>query len=275
MIPVCGPAPTDSRAEQLIYHLLKDQLGGRFTVIHSLPWLSAAARDIASVKAATGEIDFLILHPDLGVLVVEVKGGAHRIQGLAFVHVNSGTATRAVEQVRSSTHGLAKWLGVDPKLRLRIGYALMFPHSDFDGRVVSLALTDVTVNPPESIVVDRSDVLRIGPRVIEIMSYWKSALSNESLGEERMKALINTICPSFDGTPSWGARVVWDEKVWLRLTTEQSAVVDDVVMGNRIVIAGWPGTGKTLILIESARRLLRDGKSVLVLTFNTLLARFI
>lgn len=275
MIPNCGPAPTDSRAEQLVYHLLKGQLAEGFTIIHSLPWLSSAVREIAGVKAVTGEIDFLIVHSELGVLAIEVKGGAHKVQGLAFVHVNSGTTTRAVEQVRASTHGLAKWLGVNPDLRLKIGYALIFPDSDFNGQVASLALTDTTVDPPESIVIDRKGMPRIGQRIAEIMSYWKAALSNLPLGEERRKALIDTLCPSFDGTPSWGARVIWDEKVWLRLTPEQSAVVDDVVIGDRMVITGWPGTGKTLILIESAKRLLRDGKKVLVITFNALLAQFI
>ncbi|MCD9026604.1 NERD domain-containing protein/DEAD/DEAH box helicase [Luteimonas sp. BDR2-5] len=275
MIPNCGPAPTDSRAEQLVYHLLQDQLEDGFTVIHSLPWLSAAVREIAGVKAVTGEIDFLIVHPSLGVLAVEVKGGAHKVQGLAFVHVTSGATTRAVEQVRTSTHGLARWLGVKPGLRLKIGYALIFPDSDFNGQIASLALTDVTVDPPESIVIDRANLPGIGQRIVEIMTYWKTALANPPLGEERRKALINTICPSFDGTPSWAARVVWDEQVWLRLTPEQSAVVDDAIMGNRKVITGWPGTGKTLILIESARRLLDEGKRVLVLTFNTLLAQYI
>lgn len=275
MIPNCGPAPTNSRAEQLVYHLLKDQLAEGFTVIHSLPWLSSAVREIAGVKAVTGEIDFLIVHPELGLLAIEVKGGAHKVQGLAFVHVASGTTTRAVEQARTNTHGLARWLGINPGLRLKIGYALIFPDSDFDGQIASLALTDVTVDPPESIVIDRTGLPKIGRRIVEIMSYWKTALSNAPLGEERRAALLHTLCPSFDGTPSWGSRVVWDERVWLRLTAEQSAVVDEAVSGNRMVITGWPGTGKTLILIESARRLLRDGKRVLVLTFNTLLAQFI
>lgn len=275
MIPDCGPAPTDSRAEQLVYHLLKDQLGDEFTVIHSLPWLGAAVREIAGAKAVTGEIDFLIVHPNLGVLAVEVKGGAHRVQGLAFVHVNSGTTTRAVEQVRTSTHGLARWLGVKPGLRLKIGYALVFPDSDFNGEIASLALTDVTVDPPESIVIDRRHLPNIGRRTADIMAYWKTALANPSLGEERRNALVNTMCPSFNGTPSWASRVLWDGKVWLRLTAEQSAVVDDVLVGSRMVITGWPGTGKTLILIECARRLLDEGKRVLVLTFNTLLDQYI
>jgi len=275
MIPSCGPVATGSRAEQLIYHLLKDQLGEDFTVIHSLPWLCAAVRELVGGRAVTGEIDFVIVHSRLGVLAAEVKGGAHRVQGLAFVHVHSGNTTRAVEQIRTSTHGLARWLGVKPGLRLKIGYALIFPDSDFNGEVVSLALTDVTVDPPQTIVIDRKGLPEIGTRIAEIMGYWMTALGSPALGEERRSALVNELCPSFDGTPSWGSRVVWDEKIWLRLTPEQSAVVDDALSGHRMVITGWPGTGKTLILIASARHLLKEGKRVLVLTFNSLLAQHI
>jgi hypothetical protein len=276
MIPSCGPAPTESRAEPLIYHLLKDQLSSDFTIIHSLPWLSAAAHEIAgNKKGITGEIDFLILHPVLGVLALEVKGGIHKVEGLAFVHVKSGTATRVIEQTRANVHGLARWLGVDPQLRLKIGYALAFPHSDFQGHVISSALVDTTVDPPETIVIDMSDVPSIGRRILEIMAYWKDALSTPALGARRMQALINALCPSFDGTPNWAARVDWDRQIWLRLTQEQSAVVNDAICGRRLVVTGWPGTGKTLILIECARRLLEQGKSVLVLTYNSLLCNHI
>jgi hypothetical protein len=275
MIPNCGPDSTNSKGEPVVYGLLKEQLGDDFTVVHSLPWLSAAAREIADAKAVTGEIDFLIIHAKHGVLAIEVKGGAHRVQSLAFVHVPSGTRTRAVEQVRTSTHGLARWLGVDPSLRLKIGYALVFPHSDFEGQHISAALTDRTVVPAQTIVIDMSTLADIGRRVLEIMSYWRGALSAPGLGSDRMALLLKALCPEFDGTPSWASRVAWDNKLWLRMTTEQSAVVDSVVVDRRLVVTGWPGTGKTLILIESARRLLQQGKRVLVLTFNSLLAEYL
>jgi hypothetical protein len=277
MIPSSGPAATDSNGEKLLYHLLKDQLSDEFLVIHSLPWLGSAAHQLAGVPrpVATGELDFLIIHPELGVLALEVKGGAHRVQGLAFVHIGSSTSSRAVEQVRRNTHGLAKWLGIDPKLRFRIGYGLIFPHSDFRGQTISTALTDRTIDPPETIVIDKSQLANVGSRIRSIMEYWRAALKSPALGKSRTDSLIETLCPAYDGTPSWASRAIWDGKFWLRLTPEQSSVVDDVVSGQHRVVTGWPGTGKTIILIESARRLLSMGQSVLVLTFNTLLAEYI
>lgn len=275
MIPNSGPSPTQSKGETLLYHLLREQLGEEFTVIHSLPWLCAAARKIAGTKAITGEIDFLVLHPELGVLALEVKGGAHKVQGLAFVHVQSGNTTRAIEQLRSNTHGLTRWLGTDPNLRVKFGYGLVFPHSDFRGQSLGPALSDPSANPPGSIVIDQPDLVSLAQRITTVMLYWKSALGNPSLGAHRLNAIVDAICPAFDGTPSWASRVLWDEQLWLRLTPEQSEVVDDAIGGKRLVITGWPGTGKTLVLIESARRLLHAGKSVLVLTFNALIADYI
>lgn len=272
MIPNGGPESSDSRGEQVVYRLLKEQLSDDFTVVHSLPWLSTAAREIEGGKAVTGEIDFLVIHPLHGVLAIEVKGGAHRVQSLAFVHLPTGTRTRAVEQVRNSTHGLARWLGVDPALRLKIGYALVFPHSNFEGQHISTALVDRTVTPAQSVVVDMSSISDLGRHVQEIMHYWMHALSIPKLGSQQMERLLNVLCPDFDGTPTWASRVEWDNKLWLRMTPEQSVVVDNVVSDHRLVVTGWPGTGKTLILIESARRLLKQGKRVLVLTFNSLLA---
>ncbi|WP_251044563.1 MULTISPECIES: NERD domain-containing protein/DEAD/DEAH box helicase [unclassified Lysobacter] len=272
MIPNCGPVISGSKGEVLLYRLLKEQLDDEFTVIHSLPWLASAARELDGAKAATGEIDFLIVHADLGVLAIEVKGGAHRIQGAAFVHIKSGLKTHAVHQLRSNVHGLARWLGVDPKLRWRIGYSLVFPHSDFKSKVASPALADTTVDPSVSLLMDMSSVSEFGSQIVRIMEYWRSALRNPPLGIKRKTVLINALCPEFDGTPSWATKISWDGKFWLRLTEDQTEIVDNVLVGGNQVITGWPGTGKTLILIEAARRLLTEGKSVLVLTFNSLLS---
>lgn len=70
MIPPFGPKETGSAGEKTVYSILKNGLSGEFTVIHSLPWLSAAVRQMDAGAAPTGEIDFLVLHPELGALVL-------------------------------------------------------------------------------------------------------------------------------------------------------------------------------------------------------------
>ena len=58
-------APT---SERRVYDYLERTLDERFVVFHSLAWHGRANK-------ADGEVDFLIAHPDLGMLVLEVKGG--------------------------------------------------------------------------------------------------------------------------------------------------------------------------------------------------------
>lgn len=271
MIPSCGPAETESFGERQAYHLLRDQLSDEFTVIHSLPWLCSAVALFSNGKPPTGEIDFLIIHPQLGVIALEVKSGAYKSPGLVFVHVKTGRIVPVVAQTRNNAHGLARWLGESPALRIRIGYGVIFPDSDFTGQEVGAALLDRSVSPPAKLYVGRTQMPSLGAEVVRMMTYWSHALSNPPLGTEKTALLVNSLCPGFDGTPDWSARVWFDNKMWLRLTEEQATVVNSATRSNRLVLTGWPGTGKTVIAIELARRMMAEGLSVLILTFNKLL----
>lgn len=273
MIPATGPQDTNSRGEKKIYDLLKQGLSDDFTVIHSLPWLARGVKEIDPNYAPTGEIDFLVIHESLGLLALEVKGGEQRVKEGLFIYVKTRNTGNHVLQTRNNLHGLARWLGNDPRLRWRIGYGLVFPDSVFGENIVSPGLVDLTVAPPQSLFIDRMnmDAPELAGRIRELMAYWKQTLDNPALGSSRAALLVEVLCPTFDGTPSWGNRVEYDNRVWLRLTQEQASVVNTIMGQARMVVTGWPGTGKTLIAVEIARRMIAEGKRVLMLTFNALL----
>ncbi|WP_260961026.1 nuclease-related domain-containing DEAD/DEAH box helicase [Pseudomonas citri] len=269
MIPEHGPHETDSAGERDLYTAFKKHLPDSYTVIHSLPWLCKAVRQIDPSAKPTGEIDFLIIHPENGVLALEVKSGAYHVQNSVFVHIKDKHIINPITQTRKNVHGLAAWLGVKPSLRLRLGYGLVFPHSDFCSSPIAPGLYDTTATPPQPIYIDYSQMPNVAERVIELMKYWRAALQNPALGTEKMRELVNALCPVIDGTPSWSSRILYDGKVWLKLTTEQSTVVNLIVKKAKSLVTGWPGTGKTLIATEAARKLSADGKRVLVISFNS------
>ncbi|MFL9992935.1 NERD domain-containing protein/DEAD/DEAH box helicase [Paraburkholderia sediminicola] len=277
MIPATGPQDTNSRGEKKIYELLKQGLSDEFTVIHSLPWLARGVKEIDPKYPPTGEIDFLIIHESLGLLALEVKSGEQRLEDGLFIYVKTGDSGNHVLQTRKNLHGLARWLGSDPRLRWRIGYGLVFPDSVFGEKVISPGLVDTSVTPAQSLVIDRMNMgaSELAARIRELMAYWKQTLSNPPLGATRVARLVEVLCPTFDGTPSWGSRVEYDNRIWLRLTPEQGAVVHAVMAQPRMVVTGWPGTGKTLIAVEIARRMVAQGKRVLMLTFNALLGDYL
>lgn len=275
MIPPFGPKETGSEGEKTVYSILANGLSDDFTVIHSLPWLSAAVRQIDAATAPTGEIDFLVLHPELGALVLEVKSGRYRVDGTIFVHIKTNKRIDAVGQTRKNFHALTQLLGKGAGLYSRIGYGFVFPNSQFGDALISIAMADATVDPPNRIFVDRGQMPELAGRVVEIMRYWKDAHSNAAMGEEKLADIVSLLCPQFDGAPSWGSRIDYDGKLWLRLTAEQACVVDQAARQQRMIVSGWPGTGKTLVAIEAARRLESSGKRILIVTFNNRLSEYI
>ncbi|WP_159876093.1 DNA/RNA helicase domain-containing protein [Aquitalea denitrificans] len=271
MIPALQPQETESPGEPTVYSLLEKGLSSEFTVIHSLPWLCSKIRNIDKKFAPTGEIDFLVIHPDLGVLALEIKSGHYRIDGVTFVRKVPGASKNPVSQIRRNVHGLTNWLGADPDLHIRFGYGFVFPDSRFGDVVISPALIDVSIDPPQRIFVDQEQMPNLASRVREMLAYWNSAGGTHRLGKEKTRRLIDTLCPKYDGTPSWGMRVMYDNHLWLRLTREQSEVLNKASAAQRMVITGWPGTGKTLIGSELAGRAANSGKRVLFITYNNLL----
>lgn len=272
MLPAMQPRNTGSPAERSVFALLRDGLSDDFTVIHSLPWLCAAIRQVRRTYAPTGEIDFLIVHAELGLLAIEVKGGHYRVEAGEFVPSFKTEDDRhrdPVRQLRRNVHGLSKWLARAERLRLKIAYAWIFPDSLFAEETVSPAMVDFSLGAPERIVIDKNELGRLPERVTEIYDYWLRAGGCHPLKSWRADQVVTALCPYVDGVPSWTLRVSLDDVEWLCLTEQQSSVLRLASQQQRALIAGWPGTGKTLLAMELARR--SPGRTLLVV-FNTLLA---
>jgi len=62
--------PTDSAAERRLYEGFLEQLDEAFVVYHSVDWVLAGRHG-----PDEGEADFVIAHPELGMLALEAKGG--------------------------------------------------------------------------------------------------------------------------------------------------------------------------------------------------------
>ena len=71
---------TESSAERLLYEAFLEQLDDEYVVFHSVDWVLADRRG----RPEQGEADFVVAHPEDGVLVIEVKGGEVRYESDTF-----------------------------------------------------------------------------------------------------------------------------------------------------------------------------------------------
>ena len=72
MIPTECDLSRRPMSEQIVFEVIKKNLSNEWYVFHSFDYVT---RDL-NKKRWDGEIDFLLYHPQKGMLVIEVKGGA-------------------------------------------------------------------------------------------------------------------------------------------------------------------------------------------------------
>jgi hypothetical protein len=73
-LPPIDPETMEFGSEADFARAMQKQLDEGYLVMHSLPWV-CPARDDVDAPAREGEADFLVLHRQYGLLIIEVKGG--------------------------------------------------------------------------------------------------------------------------------------------------------------------------------------------------------
>src|SRR6266851_323528 len=122
MYPEWLPEDVKSNAERKVFRRLQKSLTDEYTVIWNIPW--AIIRPQGGIK--DGQIDFLILHPQKGLLTLEVKGGGIEYdsnKGKWISNGNNGhnTIKNPFEQAQACMHTLREELLSEkssPKLRV-------------------------------------------------------------------------------------------------------------------------------------------------------------
>ena len=132
-------------------------LSDDFTIFYSFHWLLPRRKEGALRE---GEIDFVLLHPEFGILVLEVKGGHEiRIENEMYFRRYPGAKEWDLNpknpeiQARENMHALMDFLqnkaGVRKDL-ISFGYAVVFPQTT---RVKS-----VRAALPEIAIIDNHDL---------------------------------------------------------------------------------------------------------------------
>ncbi|PZS00717.1 MAG: hypothetical protein DLM69_06085 [Candidatus Chloroheliales bacterium] len=256
---------TASWAERVLYDTLRDRLPAEFTVMHSVRWVMRGQR-----RLSDGEADFLIVHPRLGLLVVEVKGGDISCRGGEWFSSDRSGGVHQIKnpfaQASGNKYKLLDKLADSPatsrfhSLYLqRIGHAVAFP----DTLVGSEALG---LDGDRSLIFDSHDLFNIEAAVRRAMAHTDHSYA---LPAESLKALVDTVAPTRKLPPVGLAAAIIREGAEMSQLTEQQFIVISLLSGVReATIGGCAGSGKTMIAMEKARRLADEGFRVLLVTFN-------
>jgi len=270
-IPPMDPDTIEYGSEADVARAMINSLGPGYIVMHSLPWANRA-RDNIEAPAREGEADFLILHRQYGVLVLEVKGGEIELKGRRWWRHKKNGLEEIKDPVRQASR--SKWAlkrrveqicGKPVADRAMWGTAIAFPHCLFKGE----APADLSVDAILSMD-DMGDFEAALVRAYKANGTFKPEMSGVDL-----EAIRRALAPEFRVYEPLSIGVAADEALLSRLTRQQLQILRGMETNARGIIEGVAGSGKTLLAMQRARSFASEGKRVLFTCFNAELARWI
>jgi hypothetical protein len=257
-----------SHAETAVYSALKNQLPSTTTVLYSVPWVARNSNgDIRD-----GETDFVVIDPDRGIAIIEVKGGSIEVSagGLWSTRGDGGEIVPITNPFRQgviSKNVIKKEIGTIPGVNID---KIVFAHG--------VALPDVFgsaghlgTDAPSEIVLTGDNLSSVSGYVSQIFDFWESGESMP-FGQDQVDLIVEKNFPRQILAPSLGAEVRDSEQGILDLTDQQRRILGTLRSLKRACIEGAAGTGKTVIALEKALHLASENVETLLVCFNKLLA---
>ncbi|PRZ15949.1 type III restriction/modification enzyme restriction subunit [Laceyella sediminis] len=273
MIPDVYDKNLRSQGEKEVFELFKNApKSDDWVVLHSL----GISRH---VKRLYGEIDFVVLVPNLGIFCLEVKsGGVKRENGLwIFTNRHGKSFKKKVgpfEQARDGMFSLMKSVesrfGKYDRLgNLLFGCGVMFTDIEFKESGPDMEQWQVydlrSKNKPVTEYIKR--LYENTKKLLE-----EKGISRILPKKKDIEKLVSFLRKDFDIiVPMWHREQMAENEI-IRLTEEQYACLDGMQFNKQVLFEGGAGTGKTMLAVESARRSELKNQRVLFLCYNSLLA---
>lgn len=260
------PLDTNSRAELKLFDALKRCFNNKpnWRAYHSLNIEKHLTKRI-------GEIDFLILCPH-GLLAFEVKGGGISVnQGKWYTSNNKGKykIQNPFNQAKKAMFSLQKTLidrGLLKSSNL-IAFASVFPDVLFNTESIEWA---------QEQVLDKHGLVNLEEWLIKLIDHAQGKMSNQhGLTEIEITQIDQFLRPEFEQICHLFHPRSAHVSNSIKLNIEQLDLLDGINEHKRFICEGAAGTGKTLIAIELATRLVATEEQVLFLCRSSYLKSYL
>lgn len=267
-------------SELSVYEFLS-KLDEKFIIFHSVQWVKSSY----SWKTTWKENDFLILNRNLGMLVLEVKGGDIKYEGNVFKQINTLTSeinildrkkkndplSQAIDGIYHYRNIMNSRICDDLDKRFPIEAAVWFPSCNINNKIDGFPLAYTEVKG----AILGYETFKQGPQsIINIFDYYDTR-NKVNITDAEFDKIVDLIASDFELISAPDARRDELDRAFLKLTNEQTGLLDYISEQKCATIQGVAGTGKTLIAKEAARRFGLAGRKVLFMCFNKLLFAYL
>ncbi len=262
-------------SERAVYEAFESNAPDEAIIFYSVSWLGRPRPGAAPMD---GETDFVVAHPDNGILIIEVKGGKIRYEGETdrwFSIDGKGNEHRIddpFKQVVKSKYALLDKIKQVPAWKhkwVRLGHCVIFPDS-------ARPTGPISTDSAHEMIAFARDLGWMARWLETAWEYWGGKnIEGVELGARGMEMIEKLLGHSFQLEHPLAADIAADSRQILQLTEGQYNMLRLLSKRRRVAISGGAGTGKTMLALEKAKRLADEGMKVLLTCFNRPLAEFL
>lgn len=256
--------PADFPMDQLANDAERTVVSSFITGLYS-NWLiipSVGMRD----EQGPHETDIVLVHPDMGVVLVEVKG--HRVsirEGIWHGQERTPLNPQPIKQALDNSKRLERLIrkNVEGLERLEVVFGLAFPNT----REINGDLTP-DINPAQVLLA--ADLLDPDDP-IERLAHTRTAW-NRALTATQIEGIVALLRPDAEFRWDAEARTTATRTALQQLCDAQISSMVSLSRNRRVLVRGGAGTGKTHLGVRWAQQAWRENDRVLLTCYNDPLA---
>lgn len=258
-----------SNGERKVYEGLRDKLPEDWVVIHSYRWLKVNPLE---GRKHQGEGDFVLFHPDYGILVIEVKGGNIAYENGSWTTTDFYNKVHTIQdpakQADDTKFEILRRLKRDNIKYCNTWHAVWFPDME------TLTEKELPASLSEAITFTKEDLINIEESLKKAYSFWEqiSNFKRTKLNVEAASKVEKLLIKRIIRVKTLSQISEDVNEMYVRLNEEQLNLLENLKLFNELSIKGRAGTGKTLLALEKARVEAVGDSKVLFLCYNRALA---
>ncbi len=254
------------RSEQKVYKAILEQLPANWLIIHSLEFIISTSKYNSH---GDREADFVVFAPEYGLLVIEVKGGGIEFDselGQWFSidwNDNKHKIKNPLQQAKNAKYEILEHLKqVMPQKRILIAHAALFP---------DISNLNPLINPERHIKIlgGKEELNNLKEWIVSIFEFWAGEQPHYDPLESTGVSIANNMYgKQINIQPSLANVIELEIEKQIILTNQQKNILRQLKKRSEAIIEGGAGTGKTVLALDHAQTLAKQGLNVLLLCYN-------
>jgi hypothetical protein len=275
MIPDVDPATIENVGERDLYVALRDRTPTEWVCRFHYVY---CRRQGPGWPLRDGEIDFVVIVPGQGLLVLEAKSshGFEVVDGQWYRLDRWGEKTAKADnpfdQAAKNKHELieilCERLGVTKdRFPGLYGHAVVYPRASRKGALPA--------SQPPPVLLVAADMEVIQQRLADAIRQWGPQSLAGKFTDAVTRRVVEVLADAGRAVPVVYPYADDDDRRIQEITRRQYQAFKGLLANPRVIVSGPAGSGKTMIAMWAADQLARDGSKVLFLCFNRALAAWL